>query len=490
MALLKAVTLLACIAKLAAAQLPPVAIHSSSWNSTYKLTPEQLNAANLTAAAGDDLNQILNFDRTLLVNGGPSQDDFYTVPQLTGEAIPKRPGVILKIQERTDPTPYSIPPKLAISRIMYTTRNFNGTLIPASAYVLWPYQAKKLKKCRGKQANQAPAVLWTHGTSGFYADGAPSAHRDLFYGNFVPYALAQAGYAVVAPDYAGLGVDKSWDGTRIPHQYLVRDAGAGDALNAMSAALSAFPDRLTENYVVFGHSQGGGVAWGLSEVLARNESDFKDIAKGHLGTAVAAPPTSKDEIVPQVYFPWIGKDLDKIFPDFKLEYWFSELGVDRIKLFNEVQGSQMLSTYLFPPGSPIINPNWNETYDWDRVAKLLVASRLPFKGPMLIVQGTEDPGVDHNTTLASVRATCEKYPGDLEFLSVPGAGHFPALNAAKQHWLQWIEDRHEGRPLSRHSCFESELQSFLPVDSYQAEGTSFPLWAGLPQWFYELPQGH
>lgn len=489
MTILKLTTLLACIAQLAASQyvLPPVKTHSTSWNSSFELSAAQLEAAKLPAAQGDDLSQILNYDRTLLANGGPSQDDFYKVPKLKGKAIPKRPGTVLKVQD-ADPKPYSIPAKLAMSRLMYTTRNFNGTLVPASAYVLWPYQAKKLQKGPNKKNTRAPVVLWTHGTSGFYADGAPSAHRDLFYGHYVPYALAEAGYAVVAPDYAGLGVDKSWDGSFIPHQYLLGPAQAGDALNAMRAALSAFPERITDEYVVIGHSQGGGVAWCLSETLARDDHEFDDIAEGYLGTVVAAPPTSKAQALPGVFFPWVGKNLDKVFPDFKLEYWFTKLGEDRIKILNEVQGSQMFSFYLFEPGSPVINPSWNETWFFDQFAKLAFPSRKPFKGPMLLFSGTLDPGVDYKITRASWQATCAKYKGDLELLAIPGAGHFPALNAAKQSWLQWIEDRHEGRKLAKHGCFESEVESLLPVDKYQPEGRSLNLWAGKPDWFYELPQ--
>lgn len=85
----------------------------------------------------------------------------------------------------------------------------------------------------------------------------------------MPFALAEAGYAVIAPDYAGLGVDASWDGTRIPHQYFVREAGAHDALNALQAARESFTKRLSTEFVAMGHSQGGAVAWGQRFVIQR-----------------------------------------------------------------------------------------------------------------------------------------------------------------------------------------------------------------------------
>ena len=140
-------------------------------------------------------------------------------------------------------------------------------------------------------ASPAPVVLWTHGTSGFYINGAPSTQRIFFYEDFVPFTLAEAGYAVVALDYAGLGVSTSWDRTFIPYQYFASEAGAADALNALRAVQKSFPGSLSPDFVVMGHSQGGSVAWRLSEVLARNNQAFSDVAKGHLGTVAIAPNT-------------------------------------------------------------------------------------------------------------------------------------------------------------------------------------------------------
>ncbi|PNP75257.1 hypothetical protein FNYG_11400 [Fusarium nygamai] len=369
---------------LTASQNLQATLHTTSWNSTFKLSPEQLSLANLTIEEGVQINNIIKFDRTLLANGGPHQDDFYTLPP--GLKIPKSSGELIKLQEITDPKPYTIPASTAMSRFLYSTTNINGTLIPASAYILWPYTTKKMK---GVPHGKAPTVLWTHGTSGWYPTAAPSTHRSLFYQDFVPYALALAGYAVVAPDYAVLGVGTSWDGTAIPHEYGIYQAGGSDALNALRAALTAFPERLTTDYVNVGHSQGGAVGWGVSELLAEKKGRFKDLVKGHLGTLLFAPPTNA-------------------FSD-----WLTPLGIDRVTLFNQVEGSQSVSSFLFTSEKEIVQPDWMNTWSVAALKQIVNTGERPWKGPMLIIHGEKDPAVHYNASSATSKATCEKYPGDL-----------------------------------------------------------------------------
>ncbi|KAE8139265.1 putative secretory lipase [Aspergillus pseudotamarii] len=463
------------------------AAHSTGWNSSFELSPEQLKLANLTSDMGAIINTITNFDRSLPANGGAHEDDFYNVQSLPKDQWPKEPGKTVKLQELTDPSPFSIPAKTAMSRIIYSTTNANGTLVPASAYILWPYRPKIPRGINHTSASTAPVVLWTHGTSGFYANGAPSTHRGLFYADIVPFALAEAGYAVVAPDYAGLGVDDSWDGSHIPHQYFVREAGARDALNALRAARESLPTRLSSDYVVMGHSQGGAVAWGLSEILGRKDPKFEDVTKGYRGAVLAAPPTDALSLTSPGFLAWIAKDLDHIYPSFNLSDWFTPLGTSRIQLLNQVEGSQMVTFAMFHPEELILQPDWHETWYTQAFEQLANPGKRPFQGPLLLIQGTADLTVPYNTTKATVQETCEIYPGDLELLAVPQGSHFSAINAAKQTWLRWIEDRFEQRPVARRGYVESQLDSFLPLEHYQALPNSFPLWAGDSQWSYELP---
>lgn len=71
--------------------------------------------------------------------------------------------------------------------------------------------------------------------------------------------MALAEYSAAAPEYAGLGVGITWDGTTTIHQYDILKAGGAEALNTSRAALNAFPERLTTDYLNDGHSQSGAV---------------------------------------------------------------------------------------------------------------------------------------------------------------------------------------------------------------------------------------
>ena len=168
-------------------------------------------------------------------------------------------GQILHLEEVTKLANYTVPMGLTMSRFVYTTEDINGTVFPASAYVLWPYESLETSQ---HNKSGLPMVAWAHGTTGVFQPCAPSSYRNLQYHFQVPFALALQGIAVVAADYAGLGVGKTQDGTTIPHPWIASPAQANDVAYAVTAARSAFPDRLAKDgrFVTMGHSQGGGAA--------------------------------------------------------------------------------------------------------------------------------------------------------------------------------------------------------------------------------------
>jgi pimeloyl-ACP methyl ester carboxylesterase len=107
-----------------------------------------------------------------------------------------------------------------------------------------------------------PVIGWGHGTVGVADACAPSASDTL--SNYAPYlnSWLAAGYAIVAPDYEGLGTPGG-------HPYLHLDS-QGRSLNyAVAAATEAFPE-LSNNYALVGHSQGGHAVLGAASLSAEN----------------------------------------------------------------------------------------------------------------------------------------------------------------------------------------------------------------------------
>lgn len=483
------IPLLAAAAQLANCQLPAPVSQDTAWNSTFTLSAAQKQMGQLTDELARQIETIYRWDQTQLANGGTSQDEFYNLHVGSMNAHPTKPGEILKVEDLTDMTPFNLPAEVSMSRIIYTSVNLNGTLVPASGFILWPYAPKHIRSSLNRSTTgRAPSVVWNHGTSGWFADGAPSTHRSLFYGDHMPFALAQAGYAVIAPDYAGLGVNTSWDGTFVPHQYLAREANAKDSLNMIRAARRVFSDRITSDYVIVGHSQGGAVAWGVSEVLAQDSSEFSDLYSDHLGTLMFAPAVDSILTHESLFYPLLSRFMKGIFPTFNPSDWLTPLGIARTQLVSDLQAAQFVIEYAIATVAGILVDNPDSTYYGTAYSALANPGNRPYKGPMLLVQGSADSIVSPNATLDKFDTTCHNFEGNFEYLSVPGAGHFPAMDATRHLWLAWIEDRFSRQPVLP-GCQLSQVDSLLAANRYNNFTGYFLDWSGASQWAYHLPDG-
>jgi len=475
-----------------AQEFSPAKVYTSNFNSSFKLTASQIQSAQLDSVVVESLENLMSAEKSQLAFGGPDEDDFYTLPLPTNTTSLK-PGQILKVQPVTDTSAYALPPNTALSRIIYTTTNLNGTLIPASGFILWPFIPRTFPHVTPAKTKpskpKANLIVWTHGTSGVSAPNAPSSHRYLWYAHTAPFALAQAGYAVFAPDYAGLGVRYTFDGkTQIPHQYLAAPAGAHDALYGLRATLSAFPDNLSRDWIIMGHSQGGGVSWSAAEILASQSTAFKDLLAGYKGTISLSPVTQLFKGRTWV-LPLVGQMMTSIFPDFSLSEWLTPLGAARTELLRQIEGEFGVLGYLFTgeaENQTLRSDFFEASYHAEAFSKLADPGRRDFKGPMLVLQGREDLLLPEALTTQTVEETQKKFPRghDLEYVVAEGVGHTPILDATRYLWMGWIEDRFAGRPLVKKGWVRSGIESFLEYGRYAQFSNSVPLWAGLAEYSY------
>jgi pimeloyl-ACP methyl ester carboxylesterase len=120
-----------------------------------------------------------------------------------------------------------------------------------------------------------PLVAFCHGTVGWVAKWAPSIavenanHPKM--GAHWEYALSivdllSAGYAVVAPDYEGLG-DTAVGVPTTGHPYFCRRSEGRSVGYAAIASKRAMGDRLADAWAAVGHSQGGKVVIAAAEVI-------------------------------------------------------------------------------------------------------------------------------------------------------------------------------------------------------------------------------
>jgi uncharacterized membrane protein HdeD (DUF308 family) len=188
------------------------------------------------AAAGLGLALVLVAVSALLHGGSQSTvDAFYAPPA----SLPARPGSLL----RQDAWSKRVPPGTRAWRILYTTTGLDGRPQTTSGLVIASRSARE----------PLPVILWAHGTTGIQPRCAPSLVGLEAGALFTLPEVLRRGWALVAPDYPGLGA-----GDR--HPYLVGVPAARSALDAVRAARRLPEIRLGDRTVVWGHSHGGGAA--------------------------------------------------------------------------------------------------------------------------------------------------------------------------------------------------------------------------------------
>ena len=157
-------------------------------------------------------------------------------------------------------------------RILHRSEDMLGNATQSSGLVIVPTSATW----------DLPIMTWCHGTTGLGDAGCPSAQPDparelityftveataqIDYGIPGAQAFLDAGWAICATDYQGLG-------TPGLHQYVLNRTNARDAVNIVHAA-QAMGMGLSNTVGALGWSQGGGAAAAVAEL---DDDDFGDL---------------------------------------------------------------------------------------------------------------------------------------------------------------------------------------------------------------------
>ncbi|KAL9098590.1 MAG: hypothetical protein Q9187_009630, partial [Circinaria calcarea] len=69
-------------------------------------------------------------------------------------------------------------------------------------------------------------------------------------------------------------------------------------------------------------------------------------------------------------------------------------------------------------------------------------------GPLLVIQGGQDPIVYPPATTEAVKETAKAYPAaQIEYHILPNISHVPAMHAGQMIWMDWIAARFAGTPV-------------------------------------------
>ena len=194
----------------------------------------------------------------------PGLPAFYSVPK----PLPRTFGQLIKSQ---------VAPQQPLSnatsyQVMYTGAGAKGKSVAVTGLVVVPDGTPP--------AGGWPVVAWGHGTNGMADTCAPSLQSD----GAIPGLsnLIDAGFAVVSSDYQG-------EGTPGLMPYIVGAAAAGDTIRIVSAAHSIPGVSLSNQYVVWGHSEGGQTAM-FSLYGSSYYTNIADKNLQEVGVVAGAPP--------------------------------------------------------------------------------------------------------------------------------------------------------------------------------------------------------
>ena len=362
-------------------------------------------------------------------------------------------------------------------RIAFISSDLNGKPTISTALVVAP--------TGDAPAEGRPILVWAHGTTGTAQNCGPSQvlnpAQDLNEYNLIGGTswtdfgipgltdAIKAGYAVIAPDYQGLG------GGGV-HQYAIAATQGRDAINAARAVGAMGLSGAGKSAAVFGWSQGGGAVLAAAsqpDYINQTGTAFDGLSFVGFGAmapqdvAVLIPPVALTEDGANQLIPGLAAQfsdsvfnfthyamsmwaMTAAFPELKLTDIFTE---DGAKAVNEVFSDKCMhagaDTISFAYGDDfktLLNPQPSNALAW--VKGLVAASVAPVKpvAPVVIYFGSKDVTVDPKMGELYRTQMCG-LGGDVTRVQLAGEqNHFTTPPNATPLLMPWIADRFAGKP--------------------------------------------
>ena len=400
----------------------------------------------------------------------PFDTTFYETAK-TFSAERSKPGDLLKLEPYINATSsWGLPPGATLYRFQYVSIGQDGKVVPATGSIVLPFVHRA-------RTNSLPVVAWTHGTIGTHYGCAPSSSYNIFdYDAWIP--LYTSGYAVVAPDYAGLGNNYT------THKYLASTLAAKDTYYGMVASKKAFGDLLSNKWATAGHSQGGGTVWALMEseyvtpgAPCANETSLEFVG----GVALSPAPRVADLVAAIVrenktgavcsYGSSVYAALEAIRPGSAADI-ISPAMKNRILLGEELGAcfstAAALGLELCATGGDVFN-NLTALQHYAPLRefqeKFGAGLGKKIKAPMLVVHSKGDQTIPWTVTVEAWETSCKAgglpvhlslYP-DLDHSATPGASFF--------EWLEWLRERFEGKQWAG-KCERRDYSAVDAADAY------------------------
>lgn len=373
---------------------------------------------------------VIAVSAVLFFFGDPEPTEFYSAP----EDIPATPGTIIDSEPFEGRTPLGS----EAWRIMYVTTDDDGDPIAATGLIIAPGDLPD---------GPAPVLVWAHGTTGIDTSCAPSLSGNPMLGTPDLGEALDEGWIIAMPDYVGLGTDDD-------HPYLIGDITARATLDSVRAVHDFDEDfDLTDDYAVWGHSQGGHAA-----LFAGNHAEEYLPEKELAGVAALSPPTYLDHNLDTMESSEIGSIVQiyavsawsNYYPDVHTGILADEAQDSLSNVvstcINSVSGLRIIVEVATLPDDVI---EGDIAEDPDLVARAEENSVDPEAGraPTFIGQGDDDELVFVDITENWVRDRCES-AAPTTWIKYGMQDHVGTLDQGGDDALEWTIDRFAGEELA------------------------------------------
>ena len=345
------------------------------------------------------------------------------------EPIPTKPGTLIKSERLTLPALHG-----AVYRVIYVSPTVHGRPTPVTGLVAVPNGTPP--------AGGFPVVSWGHGTNGMADVCAPSLKPDTSETAGLANIVLDKGWVLTATDYQG-------EGTPGMSPYIAGDSAARNTIDIVRAARNMPAVHASDNYVVWGHSEGGQTAMFADKIGPAYASEL------HMkGVVAGAPPSQFNFIYTflqtspfRYYLIMAAGGLNTAYGDAEapLDQVLTPKGVALIPKLDtscDVNGTLgPLDVKSLTKGDPFQNPLWRKVLEANDPEAFTAKSPVP----LLVIQG----GNDEQIPVASTKLLADHLCGLHQVLQrwiYPGQSHSGVIGPSAGDMTHWIADRFAGGP--------------------------------------------
>ncbi len=316
-----------------------------------------------------------------------------------------------------------------VYRVLYVSTTVADKPTPVTGLVIVPKTTAP--------ATGYPVVTWGHGTNGMADICSPSLDPT----NAVPLVntLLAQGWEVTASDYQG-------EGTPGLLPYIAGDSAARNTIDIVRAARNLPAAHASDNYVVWGHSEGGQTAMYTLHIGPTYAPEL------HMKGVVAGAPPSQFNLIYsflktskyRYYLLMAAGGLNAAYGDTAapLDQVLTPKGMtylpDLDKGCSDYLSKQLgnVDTASLTKGDPFTIPLWKIVLEKNDPQQFTVKSPVP----LLMIQGGNDEQIPVVSTQILATHLCS-LGQDLERWVYPGQSHAGVIKPSSADMVHWITDR-------------------------------------------------